>query len=155
MKIIRTKFLSLKQKEALFLLWNLEYPKVICYSAITQFENYLNGIFDKIHYLLIDIDNQILGWGVTFVREEQKWFAIILDSKIHKIGLGSLLLEELKKDNTCLNGWAIDHPREVKQNGEMYISPILFYTKNGFIVESTVRLENEIISAVKIKWIKE
>ena len=155
MKIIKTQFLTSEQKQVLFELWNSEYPSKICYSDISQFENYLNELFNKRHYLLIDDDKQILGWGFTFVREDENWFCIILNSKIHRKGFGTILLEELKKNSSCLVGWVIDHQMEIKQNGEAYFTPIQFYIKNSFVLDVNVRLENEIISAAKIKWEKE
>jgi len=152
MKIIQSAFLNLEQKETAFKLWNSEYPKRICYSKISEFENYLEVLSNACHYLLIDDENQISGWAFTFVREEDIWFAIILNSKIQLKGYGSLLLEELKKNCPVLNGWVIDHQNEVKQNKQPYISPILFYTKNGFTINPDIRIKNDKISAIKIRW---
>lgn len=130
--------LTSKQKQSLFELWNSEYPEKICYSEMSDFENYLRGLSNQKHYLLSNDINQVLGWAFTFVREEDNWFAIILNSKIHRKGFGRFLLEELKKNNSVLNGWAIDHQNDLKQNKEPYLSPIEFYTKNGFIINPDV-----------------
>ena len=59
-----------------------------------------------------------------------------------------------KEKNSELNGWVIDHNKELKQNKEYYISPIEFYIKNDFRIIAETRLELENISAVKIKWTK-
>ena len=67
-------------------------------------------------------------------------------------GFGMLLLDELKKNKLILNGWVIDHQNYLKQNKEPYLSPLFFYTKNGFLVENDIRIENDKISAVKIRW---
>jgi len=152
MKIIQSAFLNFEQKETVFKLWNSEYPEGICYSEILEFEYYLRTLSNICHYLLINDKNQILGWAFTFIREDQKWFAIILNSKIHSQGYGTLLLDELKRKNSFLNGWVIDHSKEVKQNKETYNSPITFYIKNGFIINRDIRIENDKISAVKIMW---
>jgi hypothetical protein len=153
-RIIKTQVLTFEQKISIFELWNLEYPKTVCYSDISQFENYLKGLLNKKHYLLIDLENKILGWGFTFVRDNETWFAVILNSKTQRSGFGTLLVNELKENNSSLNGWVIDHNNEIKQNGDPYISPVSFYCKNGFMFDDNTRLENEIISAIKIVWKK-
>ena len=104
---------------------------------------------------MINDVNEILGWSFTFNRDKDNWFAIILNSKIHKQGFGSVLLNKLKENNSVLNGWATDHQNDIKKNKEPYISPIEFYTKNGFLVNSEIRIENENLSAVKIRWEKQ
>ncbi|CAN1492276.1 hypothetical protein MCETHM1_00231 [Flavobacteriaceae bacterium] len=152
MKIIQTTLLTSDQKQTLFELWNSEYPKKICYAALSEFENYLDNLSELKHYLLLNERNQLKGWAFTFVREEENWFGIILNSEIQSKGLGSLLLNELKKANSVLNGWATDHQNDFKQNKEPYLSPLGFYTKNGFLVNPITRMDNEKISAVKIRW---
>jgi hypothetical protein len=152
MKIIQTTSLTLDQKQSLFELWNSEYPEKIGYNELSEFENYLDGLSNKEHYLLVDDQNQILGWAFTFFREQEDWFGIIINSKIHGKGFGILLLDELKKNKLVLNGWVIDHQNDLKQNNEPYLSPLDFYTKNGFLVHQNNRIENEKISAVKISW---
>lgn len=136
MKIIQKEVLSIDEKESLMQLWNTEYPGKLNYETIHDFDLYLNGLTNAKHHLLID----------------EKWFAIIIDNQIHGTGKGSLLIEELKKNNDILNGWVVDHENDVKQNNEQYKSPLLFYLKNGFTVCEKTRIENEKISAVKINW---
>ncbi|PKB16719.1 hypothetical protein [Flavobacterium sp. 5] len=155
MKIIQTTVLTLEEKQCLFKLWNFEYPDKIVYSKISEFEDYLEKLSNQKHYLLINELNEILGWSFTFLRDNDNWFAIILNSNIHRKGYGTTLLQELKKNSLVLNGWVIDHQNEIKQNKETYISPLDFYTKNGFLVNQDVRIENDKISAVKIRWKKE
>lgn len=152
MKIIQTTVLTLNQKQSLFELWNSEYPEKIGYNELSEFENYLDGLSNKEHYLLVDDQNQILGWAFAFFREQEDWFGIIINSKIQGKGFGILLLDELKKNKLVLNGWVIDHQNDLKQNNEPYLSPLDFYTKNGFLVHQNNRIENEKISAVKISW---
>jgi len=77
---------------------------------------------------------------------------IILNSKIQGKGNGSLLINEIKKEKTSLNGWVIDQENEAKQNNELYKSPMPFYIKNGFTILTETRIENEKMSAVKINW---
>ncbi|MBF7092780.1 GNAT family N-acetyltransferase [Flavobacterium sp. ALJ2] len=151
MKIFREQVLSSKRKESLLQLWNNEYPASLNHEAIHDFDLYLNSLSNAEHYFLLD-RNKIKGWAFTFLRENEDWFAIIIDSQIQGNGKGSLLIKELKKNNDSLNGWVIDHENEIKNNAAPYKSPLLFYEKNGFTVCSEIRMENEKISAVKIKW---
>jgi len=152
MKIIEKKFLSEEEKEILRELWNNEYPVKLHLKTSGDFELYLNSISNLTHYLLFDDSNKINGWAFTFLREQENWFAIILDHQIQGKGNGSLLIDELKKNNTSLNGWVTDHENELKQNNESYKSPMPFYLKNGFIILPDIRIENEKMLAVKINW---
>lgn len=155
MKIIEKEILSLEEKDILREIWNNEYPARLHLKTIYDFDLYLNGLSNTKHYLLFDDSNKIIGWTFTFSREGEDWFAIILDSKIQGKGNGSLLINEIKKRNTSLNGWVTDHENEVKQNNEFYKSPMLFYIKNGFTILTETRIENEKMSAVKINWKRE
>jgi hypothetical protein len=155
MKIIQTRDLALEQKQTLFELWNAEYPERIGYRELSVFENYLEGLSSVKHFLLVNDLNQIFGWAFAFVREDENWFGIIIDSKMHGKRFGTLLLDELKRNALILNGWATDHQNDVKRNKEPYLSPLDFYIKNGFIVDQNIRMENEKISAVKIRWERE
>ncbi|HEX7869633.1 MAG TPA: hypothetical protein VF455_05905, partial [Chryseobacterium sp.] len=78
----------------------------------------------------------------------------ILSENLHGKGRGTKVLNELKQNKNELNGWVIDHSNDRKINGEFYKSPLEFYKKNEFEVLSDIRLELEIMSAVKIKWTK-
>lgn len=152
MKIVEVKVLSEVQKEYLRELWNNEYPARLYLKTIADFELYLNGLSETKHYLLLDDSDGIQGWTFTFLREDENWFAIILNSEIHGKGIGSLLMNEIKKNNRSLNGWVIDQENEIKHNTTFYKSPLQFYSKNDFIICSEIRIENEKLSAVKINW---
>ncbi|MEO6175987.1 MAG: GNAT family N-acetyltransferase [Flavobacterium circumlabens] len=152
MKIIEKEVLSLQDKEVLLQLWNNEYPEQLNYQTMDDFDSYLDALSDKNHYLLIDGEDKIKGWAFTFLRNDEDWFAIILNQDVQGKGKGSLLINQLKKNKDSLNGWVIDHENDVKQNQEQYKSPLLFYSKNGFVVCKETRIENEKMSAVKINW---
>jgi len=152
MKIVEKGILSLEEKLVLRELWNNEYSVRLHLKTIEDFELYLAGLSNTKHYLLFDDLDKIIGWTFTFLRENENWFAIILDNQIQGKGNGSLLINELKKNNDILNGWVTDHENEVKQNKEIYKSPMAFYLKNGFTILPETRIENEKMSAVKINW---
>jgi GNAT superfamily N-acetyltransferase len=152
MKILQTACLTTAQKEIVCQLWNQEYPEQLHYHSLTGFDNYLDKLPDQRHFLLMTDDDQIKGWAVTFVREAEKWFAVIVEAALHGQGAGTLLLNHLKSVEDALNGWVVDHNSYCKKDGTPYLSPLRFYEKNGFTVDPDSRLEPETLSAVKINW---
>lgn len=152
LEIIQTTELNEQAKKQVFNLWNNEYPEKLTYNNLTEFENHLQNLSNPKHYLLTSSKDIVLGWALTFERDHEKWFAIILSEQIKGQGLGRKMLEEMKRNEPVLNGWVIDHNNDRKNNGESYLSPLKFYEKCGFETLNTVRLELEKISAVKIKW---
>lgn len=154
MEFIKRSSLSVSEKLEVFELWNNEYPEKLSYKEKGEFDTYLKALKEQSHILLVDINKKIKGWYFDFKRENEKWFAIILDSEIQGKGLGTKILELAKEKENELNGWVIDHNRDKKRNGELYNSPLNFYLKNGFEKSVIDRLELKNISAVKIKWRK-
>lgn len=154
MKITNTHKLNQEQKEQILQLWNNEYPEKLAYKSIDGFESYLEKLNEVNHFILLNDDEKIQGWAITFERESETWFAIILSENLHGKGWGTKVLNELKRHKNELNGWVIDNSNGKKLNGNFYKSPLEFYLKNEFEVLSDIRLELEIMSAVKIKWKK-
>ncbi|WP_431125929.1 GNAT family N-acetyltransferase [Flagellimonas flava] len=154
MEFIKRSSLAQSEKVQVLELWNNEYPEKLGYTSMAAFDTYLEHLKDSSHILLIDEDKKIKGWYFDFKRDNEKWFAIILDSQIHGKGIGSKMLELAKEKENELNGWVIDHSTDKKKNGESYHSPLNFYLKNGFEKVTGNRLELDKISAVKIKWAK-
>ena len=142
------------QKKQISEIWNNEYPKSLNFTDSTGFDNYLAGLSDPVYYLLEDDSGEIIAWACKFIRDNEKWFAIILDQKIHGQGKGTTLLNALKENESVLNAWVIDKDKAIKLNGEIYKSPLNFYLKNGFLLCPEIRFENEKMSAVKIIWKK-
>jgi GNAT superfamily N-acetyltransferase len=154
MKFIETKNLNSEEKEAVFKLWNQEYPKSLSYSKMAEFDSYLNGLSELYHVLVKDESDNIVGWYSDFKRDNEIWFAMILDDSIQGKGIGTNLLNTAKKRNKYLSGWVIDRPENIKCDDSFYLSPLGFYLKNDFIIEKERRLELSQISAVKIKWVQ-
>jgi len=152
MKIQETPTLSLSQKEAIYKLWNTEYPEKLSFNTLTDLDNYLATLQNVNYYLLEDDSNEIQGWAMKFIMANEKWFAITVQSKAQRKGNGTLLLDKLKEKETLLNGWVIDDENDIKQNGEKYKSPVSFYLKNGFTIHPDIRLEIPVLSAAKISW---
>jgi hypothetical protein len=153
-KIIRTNELNEQVKQQVFDLWNNEYPEKLSYNSLGEFDNYLQNLTKLNHFLLTIDTDLILGWALTFERDNEKWFAIILSEKIKGKGFGRKMLNELKEEEQILNGWVIDHNNDKKKDGLTYVSPLKFYEKCGFDIQIDNRLELDKISAVKIKWEK-
>jgi GNAT superfamily N-acetyltransferase len=153
MKIIKTSILGPEQKERICHLWNKEYPIQLSVTT-SSFDEFLKMSDLQNHYLIVNQEMVIAGWAFTFDRSGERWFSIIIDSAYQRHGYGRLLLALMKEKETRLNGWVIDHPHDVRQNGEPYLSPLPFYLQHGFTSVPDIRLEDNKISAIKITWTK-
>jgi len=154
MKFTWVKELSNNDKKAIIDLWNNEYPKKLHYQTFEEFEDYLLNLTGQNHLLVMDKQQGIQAWYVDFDRDNERWFAILIHSKLHGQGLGTKILNLAKEKSATLNGWVIDHNNYTKTNGEPYRSPLAFYIKNGFQKLPHIRLESDKISGVKIQWQK-
>ena len=154
MDFIQLIALTRNQKKEVLHLRNTEYPEKLNYENPSDFEKYLVSLTDQSHIILVDEHQKIKGWYFDFNREDKKWFAIIIDTTLHGKGYGTKLLNLAKEKEPELNGWVVDHNKDIKKNGQYYSSPLDFYLKNGFSKMDNNRLELEKISAIKIKWTK-
>lgn len=154
MKFNKIKVLSKKNKIDIVNLWNNEYPRELAYNNVSEFESYLKKLADQAYILLFDANDNLGGWYFDFTRENEKWFAIIIDSHLQHKGLGTKLLNFAKQKETRLNGWVIDSDDSLKKDGTLYKSPLNFYLKNGFEILPKNRLLLTKISAVQILWTK-
>jgi len=152
MELVETNSLTAAQKELLLIIWNKEYPVTLRYETVEDLDKYLAELKDIRHILLFDDDNILSGWTYSFVREGERWFAIILSGTVQGKGYGRLMLNALKEPELELNGWVIDKSTNIKADGTYYASPLLFYEKAGFEVLHDVRMDNGKMCAVKIKW---
>lgn len=154
MKFSETKQLNLEQKRAVLQMWNKEYPVAFSYDSLSQFEEYLDGLLGQNHKLVLDNNDEVIAWYFDFIREKERWFAIIIDANAQGRGLGNQLMQRAKEANHQLNGWVIDQHHCVKMNGDLYHSPLEFYVKNGFVIDPNKRLEHKNIQMIKIIWDK-
>lgn len=152
MRVATNLILSMAEKEAVIRLWNNEYPQQLKHNDTASFDAYLAGLGAVVHFLLTDETAALQGWAITFNRNEERWFAIIINSSAQGKGLGTLLLHAVKEREAVLHGWVIDKGDDVKASGEQYRSPLPFYLKNDFVLYPGTRLETALVSAVKIKW---
>ncbi|MFD1770756.1 N-acetyltransferase [Sphingobacterium suaedae] len=147
------ELLSSDEKRQIMELWNSEYPAKLVYADLTEFEKYLDAL-EKPTHILVRLNDRIIGWATKFYRAQTRWFAIILSSSIQRHRVGSKVMMQLKANEEILNGWVIDHNDDRKINGELYLSPLNFYVKQGFEIIKEQRLELPTLSAVKISWKK-
>lgn len=129
--ITTTKILSEKQKIDVVRLWNNEYPKELSHPNLSEFDQYLQGLSDLNHILLSDENENVRGWLIYFIRNNEQCFAMLIDSSLQGQGWGSKLLSLAKECNSELNGWVINNNNELKQNGESYKSPVSFIERTG------------------------
>lgn len=135
-------------------LWNEEYPKSVALKTPEDLTDYLNKLEDQNHILAFDKNDLIIGWFFGFIREDERWFAIIVNGNKHRKGIGSTLLSQAKALYAELNGWVITDANYTKQDGTAYNSPLGFYLKHGFSVLENETFETEQMKTVKIKWTK-
>lgn len=134
-------------------IWNKVYPVQMIYSSVQQFEDYLNQFSDKHHHCIYENDT-LVAWAVDFIRDDERWFVMLVDDTHQGSGLGEKLISSLQEKNDELNGWVVDHNRYRRSNGESFISPLRFYLKNMFRLQID-RMETSHLSLVKVKWIKQ
>jgi len=151
MTIFKLQHLEAHHKQAIFHLWNGEYPTRLRFNEAVDLDRYLSTL-QAPHHFFAEQDHNIIGWAVSFARDEEQWFAIIISSEFHAQGIGKKLLEQVKQNHTALSGWVIDHNNDVRTTGEPYRSPLNFYLKQQFELCDGIRLETPQLSAVKIKW---
>ena len=148
--------LNLEQKSIIYKLWNENYPKQLEFKELSNLDQYLQSLNNPVHFFIENTDiglrNKIFAWAVVFERENEQWFAIIIDNKFQKKGIGNNILNFLKTEFDVLNGWVIDNNDYFMTDNSNYHSPLGFYIKNGSSIIETIRLETDKISAVKIKW---
>ncbi|WP_405199136.1 GNAT family N-acetyltransferase [Christiangramia sp. LLG6405-1] len=154
MRFIKRKKLTSGQKQEIFELWNNEYPRNLKYNDIAEFNEYLSKLEDQNHILLIDDNGKIEGWYSDFIRDQERWFLAILNSKIQGKKFGTQILNMAKEANEELKGWVINSDNYIKTNGQPYKSPTDFYKKQGFQILEETKLETNRLSAIKIKWSK-
>jgi hypothetical protein len=140
---------TVNQKSSVLKIWNEEYPKQMN-KSIEELDVYLLELENAVHFLILNIDEEVLGWAFKFSRDLRRWFVIILDNTIHKNGWGSKLLQNIIENEVEMNGWVVDKDLYTKSDSTIYRSPLAFYHKNGFISVPESRLETQDLSAVKI-----
>lgn len=150
MEIIKIKHLTDVQFQQINQLWNEEYPL----KLKNRFPILLEGIENYHHYLIEDGHKNVLAWAVEFEKDDEIRFSIIVSQEQQGKGFGGMLINRLKEDLNEFYGWVIDHNNDKKENGENYQSPLSFYIKHGFEVLEDIRIDTDMLKAVKIRSAK-
>ena len=137
MNFITTTTLSLTQKEDINRIWNAEYPTALLHPTLSDFEGFLNKQTDHKHILAINPEGKINGWFISFGRDGENWFSILVDHSAQGQGIGGQLLTLAKEGCSVLNGWVIDQDDKPKSDGSYYKSPMEFYLKNNLLFYMT------------------
>ncbi len=154
MKFKKSDILTSDERLQILNLWNEEYPQSISLLNLDGFDTYLANLKDKHHLLVSNDVDGIIGWYIDFIRDEERWFAMIVDHKYQGKGIGRQLIGMAKETNEVLNGWVILRDDYKKRNGEAYLSPISFYRKNNFEIIPYIKLETDSLTAIKMFWEK-
>ncbi len=152
MHISKSNSLSQPEKITIFNLWNAEYADHLAHADVASLDAYFEKLEDVTYYLLKDDEEDVKGWAITFDREDERWFAIIISEKLQGKGYGNMMMDRIKQDEPVLNGWVTDHIEDIRSDGRPYLSPIDFYIKNDFVVLENTRFEKGRLKAVKIRW---
>ena len=72
--------MSKVQKEQILDLWNIEYPMGLLHRHMNDFDAYLEGLMEKSYILLLNEQEHVIGCYIDFNREQDRWFAMILDA---------------------------------------------------------------------------
>jgi GNAT superfamily N-acetyltransferase len=161
---IRAQLPSMKEREAIVIrqqarldqamiagihrMWNRVYPAHLVHTTIQETETYIENRAAARHMVALKND-ALAAWCCVFEREERQWFVLLVDDPYQRMGLGRHLMKLALDEGTPLNGWVIDHDRDLRADGKPYASPMNFYLKLGFhVCEERLRLGQ--LSAVRI-----
>lgn len=149
---LHQKELTEKQFQLIFLLWNKVYPVAFHFDHWQYLKNYFISYTDH-HHILYMNNKSIEGWWCDFIREDERWFTILVNNDLHKRGIGRSLVELGRKQHKSINGWVIETNELPKIEGDLYQSPMGFYLKMGF-EKTKIHVEtNSNIKTVKIRWV--
>ena len=133
-------------------IWNGVYPTVLAKDSLEDFQADLSKYEDYWHVLAMDEEDNVIGWYFDFIRENDRWFGIIIDGSNHGRGIGRKLLEIAKTNRSRLCGWVFPTSEYIKADGTHYPSPIPFYLKLGFETLPEVELNTDTFTLIKILW---
>lgn len=148
-----TDSLNDQDKDAIYNLWNELYPKPVIFGSIKDFDSFLSQGKKRYHIILRDSQNKLIGWLSVFDRVDIKNFVMLVSEQHQGIGIGRSLVNEMKKREVLVQGYVVKSNDYTKGNGELYLSPIEFYTKSGFILTGE-KLKKEDFETYKIIWSK-
>jgi GNAT superfamily N-acetyltransferase len=149
-QIERSHTLSHSDLPPLVEIWNQVYPDFMAYESVQGTINYLNGLSSKEHFFIRQ-EGKVVAWLCTFDRDGTRWFVMIVAPDFQGKGAGKALLSEVKKTESFLNGWVVDHASYRLVDGTPYRSPVQFYLGLGFTITED-RFDNGVLRAIRMTW---
>lgn len=98
MKIEISKSLTEDQAKKIDHLWNEVYP----IKLKNRFGLLLKDIKEHSHHILLNEANEVIGWAVAFLRDDEIWFSILVSAKKQSKGYGRMLIDSLKQTASIL-----------------------------------------------------
>ena len=139
------------EKRQIFEIWRAEYPKQSVFEIFEAFHKFIEELINPCHFLIKTEQDTIAGWSATIDRDGGRWLILLVHRDFQRMGVGSRLLDAMKKDETALSAWITPHNNYVKIDGAAYITPLPFYLKNDFTVTGET-FEKDDFSGTKIIW---
>lgn len=142
--------LSDEIKQQIFDIWNLVYPAQVTFPTIEKFEAYLSRATDSRNFICFNDSKRVSGWLMTFSREGQRNFVMLVSQDSQGRGIGRELLETLKRsESQSVVGWAVESEKYLRRDKSPYRSPIYFYRENGFEITNQ-RQQHQDLEVTKI-----
>jgi GNAT superfamily N-acetyltransferase len=146
--MITSTQLSEKHHTQINALWDDEYPTTLA----GRFSMLLTDVRMFKHFLVLDKEDNVLAWAVYFQKDDEIRFSVLVNRK-HQ-GQGKQLIDAIKSELSEFSGWVIDAPHYIRKDGTAYPSPLSFYLKLGFEILPEQRIDNALINAVKVRFIR-
>jgi len=110
--------------------WNEEFPVEFAKDR-QQFDQWLNGLAHRMHYVLFSGET-FSAWAMTFDRDDERWFSILIPKANQGKGYGRQLVRALQQNEPRFCGWVITEKNLNNSEGRTYRSPLDFYLKLNF-----------------------
>lgn len=137
----------------IFNLWNKVYPAPVTYNNQDDFKAYLARAINPIHLVIKNEQQELLGWLMTFTRNEARNFVMLINPAEQGSGRGRSLIAAMKELEAEVFGYVVADDRYLKLDQSIYQSPLKFYEKLGFLITNE-KLETPNFSALQIHWAK-
>lgn len=151
MKIEIIKDLSNSDLSQIYNIWNSVYPTQAVFMTENDFRVYLDKTSDKTHFIFRNNALTIDGWLMTFTRDDNRYFVLLVSENNQGKGIGTTLIKEMKKIEGRVAGWIVELDTYLKLDGSLYHSPISFYKKLGFSITKE-KSDSNGFSTIKIIW---
>jgi GNAT superfamily N-acetyltransferase len=151
MEIEISKTISNSDQSKIYHIWNVVYPTQVAFIKKNDFEAYLEKAGYKTHYIIRGNNYSVSGWLMTFNRDDERYFVLLVNENMQGNGIGTALINEMKKIENKIAGWIVESDSYFKSDGSLYHSPMSFYKNLGFTMTNEINNKND-FSTTKIIW---